>query len=470
MNVSERKEGYAYLIDWIIRFGDLLIINIFFVATYFFFDGENQFLGGLHYREKMIAFLVANLCYSLTSTFVRFHITSNVVYLDKIVQRSFAFITLYALLVTAGFSIFRVVSIPIIPWIIGFVILGVLFIGWHIIFRTMLKSYRRKGYNYRQVIIIGAGTSGIKAYESLILSEFGYKVLGFFDDDEEKRDVLPNYLGKISDIQEYAKDVKIDEIFCTLSGYQSDFLYELIRFCEKNMIRFHLIPEFHKYIKRRFSLHFIESTPVLSLRYEPLQSFTNRFIKRTFDFVFSSLFLIFVFPFVYIIFGAIIKLSSPGPIFFKQKRTGIKGKEFYCYKFRSMSVNAEANKKQAIKDDPRVTQIGKFMRKTSVDELPQFINVFKNDMSVVGPRPHMLQHTDWYSELIDKFMVRHLVKPGITGWAQVTGCRGETKTVEEMEERVKRDVWYLENWTFFLDLKIIYLTVTNVFKGDDKAF
>ncbi len=180
--------------------------------------------------------------------------------------------------------------------------------------------------------------------------------------------------------------------------------------------------------------------------------------------------LCFLFPFVYLIFGAIIKWTSPGPVFFKQKRTGIKGKEFYCYKFRSMQLNDDANKKQAVQGDPRVTKIGQFMRKTSVDELPQFINVLKNDMSIVGPRPHMLQHTDLYSSLIDKFMVRHLVKPGITGWAQVTGCRGETKTVEEMEERVKRDVWYLENWTFFLDLKIIYLTIANAIKGDKKAF
>ena len=470
MNVKERKEGYGYLIDWIIRFGDLFLINLFFLAIYYILRHEDLISEGLHYREKVISFLLINLCYFISSSFVRFRISSNVAYLDKIVQRSSGFITLYAVLLTAGFSIFKIISIPIIPWIIIFFILGTLFIGWHILFRVLLKSYRRKGYNYRQVIIVGGGVNAVKVYESLVGSDFGYKILGFFDDNIEKKDILPNYLGKTSDIRSYAESINVDEIFCTLPGSQEDLIYDLIKFSENNMIRFHIVPEFHKYIKRRFTLHFIETTPVLSLRYEPLQHFSNRFFKRSFDLIFSILMLCFLFPFVYLIFGAIIKWTSPGPVFFKQKRTGIKGKEFYCYKFRSMQLNDDANKKQAVQGDPRVTKIGQFMRKTSVDELPQFINVLKNDMSIVGPRPHMLQHTDLYSSLIDKFMVRHLVKPGITGWAQVTGCRGETKTVEEMEERVKRDVWYLENWTFFLDLKIIYLTIANAIKGDKKAF
>lgn len=470
MNVKERKEGYGYLIDWVIRFGDLFLINALFLVIYFTFRNENLIFENLHYREKIISFLLINLCYFLSSSFVRFRISSNVAYLDKIVQRSTAFITLYAVLLTAGFSVFNIIDVPIVPWIAIFFILGTLFIGWHILFRILLKYYRRKGYNYRQVIIIGGGVNAIKVYESLVGSDFGYKILGYFDDNIDKKDALPNYLGKTSDIKSYTETEIVDEIFCTLPGSQDDLIYELIRFSENNMIRFHIVPEFHKYIKRRFTLYFIESTPVLSLRYEPLQHFSNRFIKRSFDLIFSILVLFLIFPFVYLIFGAIIKWTSPGPIFFKQKRTGIKGKEFYCYKFRSMRLNADANKKQAVEGDPRVTKIGNFMRKTSIDELPQFINVLKNDMSVVGPRPHMLQHTDLYSSLIDKFMVRHLVKPGITGWAQVTGCRGETKTVEEMEERVKKDVWYLENWTFFLDLKIIYLTIANALKGDEKAF
>ena len=209
---------------------------------------------------------------------------------------------------------------------------------------------------------------------------------------------------------------------------------------------------------------------MLSIRCEPLESLENRIIKRTFDVICSGLFLITVFPFVYIFFGIAIKLSSPGPVFFKQKRSGEDGREFWCYKFRSMKVNTQCDTLQATENDPRKTRIGEIMRKTSVDELPQFINVLKGDMSIVGPRPHMLKHTEEYSNLINKFMVRHFVKPGITGWAQVTGYRGETKELWQMEGRVQRDIWYIEHWTFLLDLYIMYKTVYNAIRGEKEAY
>lgn len=470
MNVTRKRESYSYLIDWVLRIGDLLLINLFFLVVYYIFH-DYEIAGTIHHREQIIAFLMINLCYFFVNSFIRFQISSNVIYLDRIVQKSTIFIAIYSILLTAGFSIFKVIpSIPIVPWIIGYLALGTLFVMWHVSFRIVLKIYRRKGYNYRQVIIVGGGVNGVKIHESLLCSDFGYKIVGFFDDDPEKIGVLPNYLGKVSDIKDYVKKQKVDEIFCTLPGSQEDIISDLILFSEKNMIRFQYIPEFHRYIKRRFTFYFLESTPVLSLRNEPLQHFSNRFVKRNFDFIISGTLLLTIFPIIFLIFGIAIKLSSRGPILFVQKRTGIKGKEFNCYKFRSMKPNKEADKLQAVANDPRVTRVGAFMRKTNIDELPQLLNVLRNDMSLVGPRPHMLKHTDQYSAIIDKFMVRHLVKPGITGWAQVTGCRGETKTVEEMEERVKRDVWYLENWTFFLDLKIIFLTAFNMFKGDKKAF
>ena len=236
------------------------------------------------------------------------------------------------------------------------------------------------------------------------------------------------------------------------------------------MIRFFIVPEFYRNVKKSLVMEVLESVPLLTIRREPLLAVYNRILKRSFDIVFSLVILVTVFPIMYIIIGILIKLSSPGPILFKQKRTGLYGHDFECYKFRTMKVNAEADTKQAIKDDPRKTKIGNFLRKTNLDEFPQFINVLKGDMSVVGPRPHMLKHTEQYSALIDKYMVRHLVKPGITGWAQVTGYRGETKTLEQMEGRVKRDVWYIENWTFFLDLKIIVVTLLNMSRGEKNAY
>ncbi|MBR3015291.1 MAG: exopolysaccharide biosynthesis polyprenyl glycosylphosphotransferase, partial [Bacteroidaceae bacterium] len=197
---------------------------------------------------------------------------------------------------------------------------------------------------------------------------------------------------------------------------------------------------------------------------------SNRFKKRLFDIVVSSLVLILIMPWVTAIVAIIMKLTMPGPIFFRQKRTGLDGKEFNCIKFRSMKVNAEADSLQATKDDPRKTKFGNIMRHYNIDELPQFWNVFKGDMSVVGPRPHMVKQTDEYSSLIPKYMVRHFAKPGITGWAQVTGFRGETSELWQMEGRVKKDIWYIEHWTIWLDIKIMWLTVKNVFVGDKNAY
>jgi putative colanic acid biosynthesis UDP-glucose lipid carrier transferase len=200
----------------------------------------------------------------------------------------------------------------------------------------------------------------------------------------------------------------------------------------------------------------------------PLDRAFNVVLKRMFDIVFSALFLLTLFPFIYLILGIAIKLSSPGPVFFVQERTGKRGRIFRCYKFRSMRINADT--RQATVDDPRTTRLGRFIRRTNLDELPQFINVFKGDMSVVGPRPHPLWLNDKFSPMIENYMVRYFVKPGITGWAQVNGARGETKRVEDMEGRVAKDLWYLKNWTFPLDISIIFKTIVYMLQGDKHAY
>ncbi|MDR1437273.1 MAG: exopolysaccharide biosynthesis polyprenyl glycosylphosphotransferase, partial [Candidatus Symbiothrix sp.] len=291
-----------------------------------------------------------------------------------------------------------------------------------------------------------------------------------FDDNLLLKNTLPNYLGMTHEIEDFIAKNSVDEIYCTLPNSRDEKIMRIFNFAEKNMIRFYIIPEFSRYVKRRLTLESIESLPVMAVRNEPLQALHNQVIKRIFDVLFSLSFLVTLFPFIYILLSILIKLSSRGPVIFKQTRTGIYGKNFNCYKFRSMVMNDQADKKQAEKDDSRITRLGQFLRRFNLDELPQFYNVLKGDMSVVGPRPHMLKHTRLYSAIIDKYMVRHLVKPGITGWAQVNGYRGETKTVEQMEGRVRNDVWYLENWTFLLDLKIIIVTVFNMFKGEQNAY
>ena len=466
----QRKEGYGHLLLWLIRVCDLLLINVAFMVIYYL--AINHFeVKVFSYDKKILAFLLINLSYFITSVSVPIQTSTNIIFLDKVVKNALSFIILFTFISTGFFAIFDVISktTPLF-WVVSYGTITVLYIMEHIGIRLILKYYRRRGYNHRTVVIVGSRKSGETIYQELKNSDFGYKIIGYFDDDNTYKPKMPQYLGKLDEIKAYVTKNKINEIYYSLTDNTDNAITDLIVFSEKNMVRFFIIPEFFNYIRRRFILRFIDSVPVVSLRNEPLVHLPNRFIKRGFDIVFSLLVILIIFPPIFLIIGSLIKLSSPGPLLFKQKRTGQRGISFNCYKFRSMRLNSNSDKQQATKDDPRITKIGAFIRKTSIDELPQFINVLKGDMSVVGPRPHMLKHTEEYSRLIDKFMIRHLVKPGITGWAQVTGYRGETKTLNDMEGRVQKDVWYIENWSFLLDLKIIAKTLINAFKGEKMAY
>ncbi len=461
-----KKRGY--LIQWIIGIGDLIVINLLFFAVYYGLSNYYTLAISQHLREIL---LLMNFCYFFALYFVPIQLHFPVVFIDKIVQRAILLITFFIILFATCLIFLNVGDMLATFLLIYYAVLVILFSLWRTIVRIILKMYRRKGYNFKRIIIIGAGKNGMELYR--VMKDdlgYGFHVMGFFDDNMSLQNVLPNYLGKIDDVTTYVLANEIDEIYCTLPGTQDEKILKLLNFAEKNMVRFYIVPEFYRNVKKSLVMEMIESIPLLSIRREPLQSAYNRAIKRTFDVIFSFMILITIYPLLYIIIGSLIKISSPGPILFKQKRTGLYGHEFECYKFRTMKVNQEADITQAVKDDPRKTRLGNFLRKTNLDEFPQFVNVLTGDMSVVGPRPHMLKHTEQYSALIDKYMVRHLVKPGVTGWAQVTGYRGETKTLEQMEGRVKRDVWYIENWTFFLDLKIIIVTIFNMFKGERNAY
>jgi len=465
MNRTDKQSDF---LQWIIGIGDMIFINILFFVIYY--EMDSIYTNAITRSLKEVVLLL-NFCYFFALYFVPIKIHLSVVFLDKVVQRSVTLITFHAFLfatclifLNAGDDLATFIVVYYVAMLIGFS-------AWRVLIRVIVKLYRRKGFNTKNTIIIGAGKNGMELYRVLKTDlSYGFNVLGFFDDNEMLKDIIPNYLGRIDEMEAYTKSHDVDEIYCTIPGTNSEKISALLAFSEKNMIRFFIIPEFFRDVKKSMILEIMESIPLLSIRNEPLQSPYNRVMKRTFDVVFSVLVLIICYPPLYIIAGILIKLSSPGPILFKQKRTGIYGQEFDCYKFRTMTINSEADLKQAEKDDPRMTKIGSFLRRTNLDEFPQFVNVVMGEMSVVGPRPHMLLHTDIYSQIVDKYMVRHLVKPGITGWAQITGYRGETKTLEQMEGRVKRDVWYLENWSFFLDLKIIFVTVINMFRGEKNAY
>ena len=303
----------------------------------------------------------------------------------------------------------------------------------------------------------------------------GYNIIGFFDDNNDKlinqnTEQQINKLGKNKDIIKYIEGHHVDEIYIGLTPSEISWFKELIELCDKKMIRIYYVPDIiYKEFKNSRMKEFGDIY-ILQQYNEPLYDLRNRIMKRIFDICFSLTFLCTLFPIILLVVAIISKITMPGPLFFKQKRTGYDGKDFYCYKFRSMKINKEADTLQAVKDDPRVTKWGRFIRHTNIDELPQFINVLKGDMSLVGPRPHMLAHTDYYSSLISDYMIRHYVKPGITGWAQTHGERGETKTVDDMKRRVKRDIWYIEHWSFWLDIQIICKTVIDMACGDKKAF
>lgn len=464
----ELDRRHGYLIQWLIGIGDMVVLNLMFLLVYHELDSFYTKAIDNNLREVL---LLLNFCYFFSLYFVPIQLHRSIVYLDKIVQRAFSVILLLIFLFATCLIFLNVGDVLATFLVVYYVSTIVVFSCWRVFVRMLLKFYRRKGYNFKRVVIVGAGKNGMELYRAMrddISS--GFNILGFFDDNLALKDILPSYLGTTDKVEEFAIAKDIDEIYCTLPGTNDEKILRMLNFAEKQMIRFYIVPEFYRNVKKSMVMEFLESVPLLTIRREPLQAFYNRALKRSFDLVFSSVVLCTIFPILYVLIGFLIKRSSPGPIFFKQKRTGLYGHDFECYKFRTMRVNDQADTMQAVKDDPRKTKIGDFLRRTNLDEFPQFINVFKGDMSVVGPRPHMLKHTEQYSALIDKYMVRHLVKPGVTGWAQVTGYRGETKTLEQMEGRVKRDVWYIENWTFFLDLKIIVVTLVNMFRGDKNAY
>lgn len=342
---------------------------------------------------------------------------------------------------------------------------------WRMASQWLLKRYRNRGGNMRKVVIVGCRITGERLYEEMMHdSGFGYVVEGFYDiycpPDFRYRD---KYRGTVDDFERLLKSESIDEVFYTLSGEDGQLVRRLLGLCDRSMMRFNFVPQMSSYLTRNLKPENIGAVPVLGVRSNPLDNPVNTCVKRCFDILFSGVFLLFS-PLVFIPVAIAVKLSSPGPVFFRQLRTGYKGSEFYCWKFRTMRVNKESDTRQATRNDPRTTRVGEFLRKTSIDELPQFINVFLGDMSVVGPRPHMLKHTEDYSRLLDEYMVRHFVKPGITGWAQVRGYRGQTDELWQMQRRIEHDIWYMEHWSFLFDLKIIISTFVGMFQKDNNAF
>lgn len=330
-----------------------------------------------------------------------------------------------------------------------------------------LKKYRlTTGSNFRNAVIIGYTAESIKLKEVFEnRKDYGYRFFGFFSDKKQNPDIK----GKIEDLKNFTIVNRIDEIYCSLNEISNDRLKDLVEFADDNNKTIKFIPDSKQIYSKNLKVDYYELFPVLSLQKTQLHDPTIKGFKRAFDILFSLFIILFVLTWLMPIIALLIKIESKGPVFFKQGRPGLDEKEFYCYKFRSMKLNGKTEE-EASRNDPRVTKIGRFMRKTSIDELPQFFNVLLGDMSVVGPRPHLWSQNKSYATKIKKYMIRHYVKPGITGLAQVKGFRGEIETEEDMINRIKYDVFYIENWSIIMDLKIILQTVINIFKGEEKAY
>ncbi len=458
------------IIKSVIISGDLCLLNLTFISLYHAFDYPMLGSEFVHSLPQLLVLL--NLVYLLCNYSDGIILHKRFVRPEYIVAHALRSTICHAVLFISLIGLLNIKLSSTRFFIYFYGIFLVCLTIYRLTFRYILKKYRKRGGNSRSAVFVGSNKNMRELHQEMIGDPAnGFRIMGYFDDaPSEECPASAPYLGQPREVITFLQNHSVEQVYCCLSSTRSNEIIPIINYCENHLIRFFSVPNVRNYLQRRMHFEMFGNVPVLTIREEPLSQIENRLLKRTFDLLFSSLFLCSLFPLVYVIIGIAIKASSPGPILFKQKRSGENGKEFWCYKFRSMCVNSECDKLQATANDPRKTRIGEFIRRTSIDELPQFINVFLGQMSVVGPRPHMLKHTEEYSHLINQYMVRHLVKPGITGWAQVTGYRGETKELWQMEGRVLRDVWYLEHWTFLLDIYIIYKTIKNAIQGEEEAY
>ncbi|MDR0668064.1 MAG: undecaprenyl-phosphate glucose phosphotransferase [Prevotellaceae bacterium] len=443
---------------------NLIFINVLFVTLRCCFD-----TGGENISYEWLQILI-NLGYLTSFVVVKVEGDFRRWRFRELLKTNFYQILIVAIVVVGCLFVLKFsADVSRLFIMLFFGIAFIAMIGMHVLTRQILRITINSEKRCEKAIILGAGVLGLKIYAELTQNKYlGIRVAGLFDDDTTKTNSA--ILGTIKQAKEYAVANHISKVYSTIPLSAKDKIIDFMNFSEQHIIQFYIVPQVGYYTNTPVVLEYVGDMPIFSVRKVALSNWHNTAIKRTLDILFSLLFLATLFPLIYAVLAILIKIGSPGPVFFVQERTGFKGKKFKCYKFRSMKCNQEAHTLQATAYDKRKTRIGNFIRRTNLDELPQFINVLKGDMSIVGPRPHMLLHTEEYSRLIRQYMVRHFIKPGITGWAQINGFRGETNKLEEMEGRIKKDIWYIENWSVLLDMEIIVKTALLMFKRDKKAY
>lgn len=459
---------YATIFKWINVVVDYALLNGTLYFSFLMTDNSMAWMDVYDYR---LTILLLNFCWFYGASI--FNIYSNLLKREAvpILSANIASLCIFTTLAILIKLSLPYIYVPPTPFIYYFALFPILILSWRFTFLLLRKHSRSFWLEANNIVIVGLGQVGIDLYNYINSNpQLVYSISGVFDDDKTKVPHHVNYLGKVEECIGYSASHNIKEIFCALPHNESDRIEALIQESDKHMIRFRLVPDMKTIRHQNYLIELFGYVPVLKPRQEPLENKANEIVKRVFDVIFSSLVILFILSWLTPVLAIIISLDSEGPIFFKQLRSGKNNKPFYCLKFRSMRVNSDCDQLQASQNDSRITRVGRFIRRTSIDELPQFINVFMGDMSVVGPRPHMLKHTHDYSQVINNYMVRHFLTPGITGWAQVNGFRGETRETSLMLKRVQADLWYLENWSILLDLKIIFLTLWHGFRNNGNAY
>ncbi|MFK5889550.1 MAG: undecaprenyl-phosphate glucose phosphotransferase [Flavobacteriaceae bacterium] len=447
--------GYSKYLKLINISVHLVILNL----TFWYFDKS---IG-----TNLSHILFINMSWLIIAYLSNFYSTYRYIDLTKLIARLILQFILFTLSYFSFYALSRV-NFNIFIQAKIFITLFPSLLTVRLFFFFSLRAYRKQGGNYRRVIIIGNSVKEKELQDFFInRTEFGYKFFGFFSKEKTKNKY---YLGNINNAFDFVTQNGIDEIYCSLGVLTKEQIKKFIKFSEDNYKTLKFIPKEENLLTSELNVEYYDYIPIVNLRKNPLSKLLESTVKRLFDIFFSLFVIVLILSWLTPILFILIKIESKGPLFFKQVREGLNGKRFNCFKFRSMKRNKLENVVQTSRNDERITKMGSFIRKTSIDELPQFINVFLGSMSVVGPRPHMISQGDKFKKIVDKYAVRHFVKPGVTGLAQVKGFRGEITKTSDIQNRVKYDIFYIENWSLLLDIKIIVLTVLNSFKGEENAF
>ena len=447
---------------------DIIVLNVVFLIFQLIFTKSLHFKSNDAYFKYVS---IANVTWIALAFFLRTYGNSIILNFEAFTKRTIQVFLIWIMIILFYLFFSRELIVSRFFIISTTAAFGVGLLVNKFIYLGIFRYFKTSDLLAKRVIIVGYNETAKKLASYFEQDGLNMHIVGYIE-DEENIEELSHYpvLANISDTLRVAKELDAQEIFSTVTPEQNNYIYDLMYESEKECIRFRIVPNLSLFITREVHIEYFGELPILSLRKEPLEDVGNRIKKRALDITVSLLVTIFILSWLIPILGLLIFLESGTPIFFKQLRTGKDKKSFYCWKFRSMKQNRDADLKQATRDDNRVTFLGRFLRKTSLDEFPQFLNVLKGEMSLVGPRPHMIKHTTDYSKIVEEYMVRQLIKPGITGWAQINGFRGEINNPEQIKMRVNKDLWYLENWTLWLDIRILLLTIYTVFRGDKRAY